>query len=143
MVSSPTKNTHFHIFLTLLLSSLIHQIQVIKGDTNTNTCPYPCNPSQTQTGPYSLSPPFGNFPNYPPPPGTTTPYGGSLTVPPPPDPILPYFPYYYRNAPRRPSDDNQISSSTWLDARSRVQIVLVLATTFLFLVGDFLFSCFF
>ena len=139
MVSSTTKNTHFHILLTLLLSLLIHQIQVIKGEDNTNTCPYPCNP--TQTGPYSLSPPFGNFPNYPPPAGTTTPYGGSLTVPPPPDSILPYFPYYYRNAPRQPSDDNQISSSTSLDARSRVQILLVLAASIL--VGDFLLSCFF
>ncbi|XP_010681973.2 leucine-rich repeat extensin-like protein 5 [Beta vulgaris subsp. vulgaris] len=138
---------NFHFLLTLSLITLNSFVSIAADEA----CPYPCNPppiagtitpptpvSETGSYPpptYSLPPPSGNFPNYPPGAGGT--YDGDITMPPPPDPILPYFPYYYRNGVHQPSDQSSSSLASASLPTSTVHIfslsTLLVAVLLLFI----------
>ncbi|OWM70357.1 uncharacterized protein LOC116200496 [Punica granatum] len=115
MASQPLKNSLFStLFLVSAAITFSSFWQMARSD---EPCTYPCYPPPTGTGgtpstptPVVPTPPSQSGSYYPPPgynnptpPAGYFPYnpptnGGGFYVPPPPDPILPYFPFYYKEA---------------------------------------------
>ncbi|KAL2558927.1 proline-rich receptor-like protein kinase PERK1 [Forsythia ovata] len=116
--------TKLHKLLCILL--FLSTILKYLAPTSSQECPYPCNTpltgarnslsvATTPSSPVSISPPAGAgyLPHSRPPP-----YFVNGLVPPPPEPIVPWFPFFYREAPQQ-----NHSSSTALQG-SRIMIII-------------------